>query len=297
MQFPRLSRHLQGVLALVLVTLLWGSTFVVVKGAIAQIHPAWLCLVRFGISSLCVLPWLKWQWLSLRIGLELGFWLILGYGSQSIGLEYTSASRSAFITSLNAVLLPLLLGLLGHPVQRRQWWAVGLAVTGVGLLSHDGSAPNLGDLWTLGTASSYSVYIWRLEHYSHRLSSPALAAAQVWGTTGFAVLWALASPQAVPNWQGLDWGSLLYLSTLATALTIWLQSWGQRRVSAVEASILFTLEPLWAALFAFWLLGERFGVPGWLGAGLIVAAMLFSQVMTDKSRHGQELSEPETMPR
>jgi drug/metabolite transporter (DMT)-like permease len=276
--FPRLSRHQQGVLVLVLVTLLWGSTFVVVKGAIAQVHPAWLSLIRFVISAVCCLPWLKWQPLSLRIGLELGFWLILGYGSQSIGLESTSASRSAFITSLNAVILPLLLGLLGHPVQRQLWWAVGLAVAGVGLLSNDGSPPNLGDLWTLGTAASYAVYIWRLEHYSHQLSSLALAAAQIWGTMGFALIWALATPQSFPGWQGLDWGPLIYLSVLATALTVWLQSWGQRRVRAVEASILFTLEPLWAALFAFWLLGERFGVQGWLGAGLIVAAMLFTQL-------------------
>ncbi len=283
MQLPRLSRHLQGVWVLVLVTLLWGSTFVVVKGAIAQLHPAWLSCIRFLISAVCCLPWLKWQPLSLRIGLELGFWLVLGYGCQAIGLEFTSASRSAFITSLNAVILPLMLGLMGHVVQRRLWGAVGLAVAGVGLLSHDGSPPNLGDLWTLGTAVSYAIYIWRLEHYSHCLPSLSLAAAQIWGTTGFALLWALATPHAIPSWQSLDWGSLLYLSLLATALTVWLQTWGQRRVSAVEASILFALEPLWAALFAFVILGERFGLQGWLGAGLILSALLLSQALPARS--------------
>ncbi|WP_038055758.1 DMT family transporter [Thermus amyloliquefaciens] len=262
-----------GLLALNLLTLLWGTTFVVVKGAVGEMAPSLLVLLRFLLASLFFLPW------ALRLpkgvwgpGLELAFWLLLGYASQAVGLMYTSASRSAFITALNVVLVPLLLGLAGRrlgPV----WLAALLAFLGVGLLSYDPRQPplNVGDLWTLLTAFTYALYIVRLEVHAKTFPSLPLTAVQVFGTAFLALPWALWEGV---EWEGIPWGAVLYLGVVATALTTWLQTWGQKYVPAPQAAILYTLEPVWATLFAFLVLGERLGVTGLLGAVLVILATL-----------------------
>ncbi|MEZ0347237.1 MAG: EamA family transporter [Thermus sp.] len=260
-----------GLLALNLLTLIWGTTFVVVKGAVGEMAPSLLVLLRFLVASAFFLPF------ALRLpkgiwgpGLELAFWLLLGYASQAVGLLYTSASRSAFITALNVVLVPLLLSLAGRRV-RGVWLAAFLAFLGVGLLSYDPQQPplNVGDLWTLLTALTYALYIVRLEVHAKAYPSLPLTAVQVLGTALLALPWALGEGVRL---EGVPWGAVLYLGVVATALTTWLQTWGQRRVPAPQAAILYTLEPVWATLFAYLLLGERLGLTGLLGALLVVLA-------------------------
>lgn len=262
-----------GLFALNLLTLIWGTTFVVVKGAVAEMSPSLLVYLRFLLASLFFLPF------ALRLpkgvwgpGLELSFWLLLGYASQAVGLLYTSASRSAFITALNVVLVPLLLGLVGRQVGP-VWVAALLAFLGVGLLSYDPRQPplNVGDLWTLLTALTYALYIVRLEVHAKIFPSLPLAAVQVFGTALLALPWALWQGVSL---EGVPWGAVVYLGVVATALTTWLQTWGQKYVPAPQAAILYTMEPVWATLFAFFLLGERLGLAGFLGAFLVVLATL-----------------------
>lgn len=262
-----------GLFALNLLTLIWGTTFVVVKGAVAEMSPSLLVYLRFLLASLFFLPF------ALRLpkgvwgpGLELSFWLLLGYASQAVGLLYTSASRSAFITALNVVLVPLLLGLVGRRVGP-VWVAALLAFLGVGLLSYDPYQPplNVGDLWTLLTALTYALYIVRLEVHAKIFPSLPLAAVQVFGTALLALPWALWQGVSL---EGVPWGAVVHLGVVATALTTWLQTWGQKYVPAPQAAILYTMEPVWATLFAFFLLGERLGLAGFLGAFLVVLATL-----------------------
>jgi drug/metabolite transporter (DMT)-like permease len=187
-----------------------------------------------------------------------------------MGLEHTSASRSAFITALNVVLVPLFLSLAGRRVEG-VWLAAFLAFLGVGLLSYDPRQPplNVGDLWTLLTALTYAIYIVRLEVHAKAVPSLPLTAVQVLGTGLFALPWALAEGFRL---EGVPWGAVLYLGVAATALTTWLQTWGQKHVPAPQAAILYTLEPVWATLFAFLVLGERLGPSGLLGALLVILA-------------------------
>lgn len=273
-----MSRHWLGLLYLNILVLLWGTTFVVVKEAVAGQSPSVLVAGRFLIASLVALPLLRYLrgpiW---RVGLELGFWLAAGYATQAIGLQYTGASRSAFITALNVILVPIILGVLGQRLSWPIWLSAALAVLGVGLLSYDGSPPNVGDLWTLGTAVTYALYIVRLEVFLKQYPVIALTAAQLFFTTLFALIW-LAWDQPEVSWSSMPWGALLYLGIAATALTTWLQTIGQRYVSAPEAAVIFTLEPVWASVFAFALLGERLGLQGLLGAALAVVAILISQM-------------------
>lgn len=176
-----------GLFALNLPTFLWGTTFVVVKGAVGEMAPSLLVFLRFLLASLFFLPWAgrlpRGVW---GPGMELAFWLLLGYASQAIGLMYTTASRSAFITALNVVLVPLILGLAGRSLGG-VWVAALLAFLGVGFLSYDPRQPplNAGDFWTLLTALTYALYIVRLEVHAKAFPSLPLTAVQVFGTTLF----------------------------------------------------------------------------------------------------------------
>lgn len=165
--------YVLGLLALNLLTLIWGTTFVVVKGAVEGMAPSLLILLRFGVAALFFLPWLfRLPAGAFGPGMELAFWLFVGYASQTLGLAHTSASRSAFITALSVVLVPLLLRLAGREVGPA-FLAAFLALAGVGLLSYDPYQPpfNVGDLWTFLTALAYALYIVRLRVHARAFPS------------------------------------------------------------------------------------------------------------------------------
>ncbi len=272
-----MSRHLRGVLILVLVTLLWGTTFVVVKTAETQLAPSLLMLIRFGLATLVFLPFLRPRSGLWVIGLELGLWLWLGYATQAVGLRHTSASRSAFITSMNVIFVPLLAAIGGRRISGVTWLAALIAAGGAGLLTYDGAPPNIGDLWTAATAVVYALYILRLESFASRFNSLSLTAFQLLGVLAFSAVWASADHPAPSH--PMPWLALLYLGVATTALTTWLQTLGQKSVSAPQAAIIFTLEPVWASICAFIYLHERFGPRGWIGAIAILAATLMSQAV------------------
>ncbi len=270
-----MSPRLAGALVLVLLTLIWGSSFAVIRGAVASFPPSLLVFLRFLVAALLFVPWLVRRRGWGLAGLELGFWLVLGYGTQAVGLATTTAGRSAFITALSVVLVPVFAGALGRAVPRRVWLGAALAFAGVGLLTYDGAPPNRGDLWTLGTAVTYAILILRLEDYARRLSVGRLTLAQIFGVLAWSALWVAIdrpAPAAVP------WPAVVYLGVVATALATWLISLGQSRVSAAEAAVIYALEPVWAAIFAYLLLGEALGPRGLLGGGLVLAATLYSQL-------------------
>jgi len=276
--------HWRGVAILALVTALWGTTFVVIKDTVASMSPSVLIVGRFGLAALVLLPLVirerdRDTW---RAGLDLGFWLWLGYVTQAQGLVYTSASRSSFITAVSVVLVPVFAGLLGRRMGWPTWLAACLAFVGVGLMSYDGSQPNLGDAWTAVTAVSYAIYILRLEGYARRHEPWSLTVTQLWGVVPFALAWLAAEATfghlAVPTDGAVPWLAVAYLALVSTVLTTWLMIVGQQSVSAPEAAVIYSSEPLWASSFAFVLLGERFGPKGVLGGALIIAAILVSQL-------------------
>ena len=157
-----------------------------------------------------------------------------------------------------------------------------LAFLGVGLLSYEGSPPNLGDVWTVATALSWVMYIWRLENYATRFPSLALTGMQILGTAVLSFLWVSIDSSfsltiTLPQ-ENFPWLSIFYLGIVTTAITTWLQTSGQARVSATSAAVIYSLEPVWASLLAYLLLNEKLGVQGLIGMGLIIGAILISQM-------------------
>lgn len=269
-----MNAHLRGLVALTVVTLIWGSTFVVVKDALAQFPPSLLMLLRFSVGTAFFLPFWKRARGAWGPGLELAFWAFLGYATQTIGLLYTTAGRSAFITALSVVLVPVLAGLAGRRVPLWVWLGALASFVGVGLLAYDGSPPNAGDLWTLATAVTYAVYILRLEQHTRAHDAFALSLTQLVGLVLFVGLWAWVSGDlAAFGSLRVPWGAVLYLGVAATALTTWLMAVGQQNVSAPEAALIYAMEPVWAATFAYFVLGEALGLRGLAGGALVVLSV------------------------
>jgi drug/metabolite transporter (DMT)-like permease len=270
-------------LALVLVTAVWGYTFVPMKDAIA-IYPLFAFLaVRFAIAALvlAVPAAPRIRGLGRRgwaAGVSLGLLLALGYALQTAGLERTTVSNAGFITGLYVVFTPLLaLVLFRTPVGRAAWLGVVLALAGLGMLSGVGGGDPTGDLLVLLGSAAYSLQIALMERYAPRYDPVAFTQAEmVAAFAGFAAV-ALALGQVELPRGTTVWFALLSTGIFASALGFLVQTWAQRRTSATRTALAFAMEPVWAGLFGFWLAGDRLGALGWTGCAVIMAGILVAE--------------------
>jgi len=274
-------------LALLVATGLWGSTFVFIQAvettdSTKYLSPAALTFGRFAVASLAFLPF-GWRALRYwRAGIELGFLMWAGYATQAVGLLYTSVPRMAFLSSLYVILLPIGAFVRGRKVSGLVWVGAVLAVVGTGLLSSDGGPPNHGDAWALATAVAWAFFIERFGHHCRRAPTLAVAAMNVWGVTLFSLAWFVASRGSLVGltmgaMRQLPWATLIYLGVAATSLVAVLQAIGQRKIAAPRAAILYTLEPVFACVAGFAYRGIVLGASGVLGAFLILLAAVLSQ--------------------
>jgi drug/metabolite transporter (DMT)-like permease len=265
-------------LALVAVTAVWGATFVVVREAVARVPPSAFIAVRF-LAAAALLAALRPRQ-ALRpdrglaaAGVVAGLALFAGYTLQTVGLQYPRASSAGFITGLAVVLTPLLGALLLRQRPGR-WPATGalLAAAGLALLTLERFEVRRGDLLVLGCAFAFATHILLLGRYSPRHASYQLAVVQLATTGVLALAWAGAAGDLPGSPQ--VWFALAVTAVLASAGGFLVQTRAQRDVSPTRTAIIFTMEPVFAALFAFWLAGEHLAARGWLGAACIVAGML-----------------------
>ena len=280
-----------GLAALLTVTVVWGTTFPAMKQLSTDLSALQLIWLRFGLAALVLLPlWrgirrAEWRW-----GLGLGVLNFLAFWLQIEGLALTTSNRNAFVTGLNVLLVPLIAWLV---LRRRTGWQVwaacALAVAGMCLMFFEDTPWNRGDTLTLCSAVVYALYILGLEaaarrHQAAPLRATRMAAAlagSMWACTTL-MLW--LQPQGFERLQTQAqalspgaWLAIAYLSLVASALVVVLQAWGQQRVDAMRSAIVFGLEPVFAALTAWWLIDERMGALALCGAALMVVALIFSQ--------------------
>ncbi len=163
---------------LVLVSFLWGSSFVVIKGIIADIPAAPINLARFAIATLLFTPFIRLDRRMWRRALELSALLFIGFATQTIGLKYTTVNRSAFIVAMNVIFVPIIGAIFGKRIRPIVCAAAITALAGCGLLCGDGGKPNIGDLWSLGTAITWAAYIYRLEDIAPEFPALPLTMAQ-----------------------------------------------------------------------------------------------------------------------
>jgi drug/metabolite transporter (DMT)-like permease len=269
--------------ALVLVTAVWGLTFVQVKDAVA-LYPLFAFLaVRFAIASLVLAAPAAGRLRSLgrggaTAGAGLGLLLALGYALQTAGLERTTVSSAGFITGLYVVFTPLLALLLFRTrVGRAVWLGVALAVAGLGLLSGVGAGDPVGDALVLAGSAAYSLQIVLMERYAPRYDAIAFTQAEMLAAFGGFALVAVAAGQVELPRGWTVWGALLVTGIFASALGFLVQTWAQRRTSATRTALAFAMEPVFAGVFGFWLAGDRLGAVGWAGCAVIMAGIVVAE--------------------
>lgn len=272
------------VLVLLFVTLVWGTTFPIIHAATGHLNGTEISALRFLVAGVCMLPFaLKAPRVAWRDGAILGAVALVSYVAQAVGLEYISANRSAFLTSLNVLMVPFLALAVGGRLRMQAVAAALLACAGIGLMTWEGGANLAGDSLTLGCAFAYAVYVILLSRRIHAHASLDLAATQIVAMAIIGVAWLLIGDLSrgtlatLPVRARLEWPALLYLGVIASAGMLFLQAVGQRHVSAEQAAVIYAMEPVFAALFGWLWLRETLGARGLVGGALVVLAVILGE--------------------
>jgi drug/metabolite transporter (DMT)-like permease len=285
------SRSVKAHVLLVLVTFVWGATFVVIKNALADMSPLLFNAVRMTLAAAALLALFRQDMMRLTrqawwAGVLVGAFLWLGFEFQTTGLKLTAASKSGFLTGVSVVLVPVFLALFWRRHINR-WTLLGVsgAFAGLWLLmvpvsggSADLARINRGDLLTIGCAIAFAFQIILMGRAMGRFSfrqiatlEAAVCAALMWLTVPL-----LDKPYAA--WTPRVLWAILITALLGTAMGFTVQAWAQQFTPPTHTALIFSLEPVFAWITSFVVLGERLGLRGGFGAVLILAGVLLSEL-------------------
>jgi drug/metabolite transporter (DMT)-like permease len=302
-----MQMKLRAYLLMLFVVAVWGSTFVLIKGALADATPAAFNLVRMTLAFLVLAAAYHRYWRGMRrwqigAGALVGLCLAIGYQFQTIGLARTTPSKSAFITGLVVVLVPLFSAIPGlrppgaRPPRWNAFLGAALAFTGILLLTApavaeaprqlsvlsllpDLSSINSGDLLTLGCAVGFAFHCIALSHISPRIRFQPLALLQV----GFCAVFMAISLPFIEHphiaWTPRLFIALAIAAVLATAAAFSIQSWAQSVLPPTHTALLLTMEPVFAWMTSFLIMHERLGLRPATGALLILAGIALTELV------------------
>lgn len=275
-------------LALIGCAFIWGSTFVLVKEALNHASTLVFLALRFALATVALgvvfrpLPSKFTAGPALvRGGIAAGVFLFAGFLLQTIGLRYTTPSKSAFLTGLSIVIVPV----LAAAVERTnpglsEWAGVVTATAGLGLLTLEGPITNvnIGDLLTIGCAVAFAAHIMVVGHYAPRFGFQALTLMQVATSAVLAggLCW-WVEPLYI-RWTGSLIFALLVTALLATALAFAVMAWAQQYTSPTRTAVIFALEPVFALGTSYVAIGEVLSPRAMAGAGLILGGILLVEL-------------------
>jgi drug/metabolite transporter (DMT)-like permease len=276
--------------ALIFNTLVWGSTFVLVKTALLDVSPIFFIALRFTLATGALLavfrssalPWRQWK--TAGAGALAGVFLFSGYLFQTMGLRLTTAPRSAFITGLTSVAVPLLAALV-YRIRPRVSEVIGvlIATAGLALMTLPGvlGPMGLGDLLTVCCAAGFAAHIVTLGHFSEKMNYELLSVTQI----GVAAIlsWALLPWVERPR---VTW-AILVTGLLATALAFSIMAWAQRYTSPARTALIFMLEPVVAWITSYCLVGEGLSGRAAAGAALILGGVVMVELKPLEPRQHQ----------
>ena len=292
---------------LLVITIIWGATFVMVQDAVRDFPVFSFLALRFSLAVLMLLPFLRSAprptltqpgqiapaasgalaaWLP---GIAIGVMLFAGYAFQTFGLRGTTAGKAGFITGLSVVFVPIGQALfLRKSPHRAALLGVALATAGLALLTLQADLSiRVGDVLVFGCALAFAVQILLMARYAAGWQPLHLALVQI-------AIVAVLSAMAAALWEqplrwpaGNVWFAALFTGLLATALAFFVQSSAQRATSPVHTALIFATEPVFAGLFSFWLIGETFGPRQIAGSALILAGMVVAELPTFRSKRRQ----------
>jgi drug/metabolite transporter (DMT)-like permease len=296
------SRSLKAHLLLIAVTFVWGSTFVLIKSALADITPLLLNAIRMTLAGLAlgVVYWKNLRRMTRAeffSGILVSFMMYAGYEFQTSGLKLTTPSKSAFLTGMSVVLVPIVLR-FGWRKHINKWTILGVLIACLGLFfltvpSGGGvftlTGINLGDLLTVGCAISFAFQIVLVGQASEKYGFEPIAFLQVAGSAVlmFATVPLAEHPHVI--WSStVIWG-ILITGLLGTAAAFTVQAWAQQFTPATHTALIFLLEPVFAWATSFVVLHERLGMRSSLGAVLILAGVVLSELLGSQDHPAEEI--------
>lgn len=276
--------------SLLLVALIWGSGFVATKTTLVEVTPYYLMAFRFAIGTL-LLGVFFWKRIAaakkqdIIAGSVIGIFMFSAFAAQTIGLLYTTASKQAFLTGTNVVIVPFLAwALYRKKPDVYSFAATFVALGGIALLTLQGTlALGLGDSLTLLCAVLFAGHIVAIGHFAKDQDPIVLAAIQMGFTTVFSFAFAVlsAEPWPVPNMTGSGWSGILYMGIASSFFAFTIQNVAQRYTTSTHAALILCLESVFGTLLSVWLLGEEMTVKMILGCVLIMVAIVTAETRWD----------------
>jgi drug/metabolite transporter (DMT)-like permease len=268
---------------LVLVTLIWGSTFLVVKETLKLTGPFTYLALSYSVGTLALAlifhkRLLRITRLEVKSGLIIGIFLFAGYALQTTGIQYTTVSKAGFITGMYVPLVPLFSFLfLRQRPTLKALVGVTLSVIGLCLLSINNQFNlefGVGEALILGSALAYAMHIIMIGKFAPSADAINLAIVQLALTSvlSFLVIPIAREPFVLPPLP--VWGAVLFMGVADVAFTLLAMNWVQQFVSGTRATLVYALEPMWAALTGYLLAGDVLSLPAWFGCGCILLGMI-----------------------
>ncbi|KAL3824234.1 hypothetical protein ACJIZ3_020263 [Penstemon smallii] len=292
------SRKVRSIILLNVITVVYASNIPVVKEVEAIIDPEAFTVVRFAVAAIPFIPLVfqaRGDAQTRNAGMELGFWISLGYILQALGLQTSDAGRASFMAMFTVIVVPLIDGMLGSKIPLRTWFGALMSLTGVAMLESSGSPPCIGDLLNFLSAVAFGIHMLRTEHISRSTKGKnfiPLLGYEICVVSFLSTFWYFIegwfgggirelnpSSWTLATIMGFPWIPALYTGIFSTGLCLSVEMAAMRDVSATETAIIYGLEPVWGAGFAWFLLGERWGLSGWIGAALVLGGSLTVQIM------------------
>ena len=272
------------------ITIIWGGSFVAVKTALDFSSPFLFLSMRFFLATLILFILFRKSIMridkeTLKAGLFIGMLVGIGYGSQTLGLDYTTASKSAFITGTFVILVPIFSIFFEKIIPRKLLWVgVAFAVAGLYLLtSPEGGEFNIGDKYTALGAVAFGAHTVALQLYSKRHDFIQLTFLQVIVTAFIGLFSTLLFETTRFEANYTLFSIIAGTAIFPTVLCFYIMTKYQRHTSSTRAAIIYSFEPVSGALFAYLILDELLGTRGIAGAILIFVGMLISELKKRKT--------------
>lgn len=276
-------KNAKWIAVLFLVTAIWGSTFVMVKETLPVFGTFALLFLRFGLAAAalgayCLATKRKISGEEMKAGLFLAVFLFVSYASQTIGLNYTSPTNSAFITGLFVILVPILSAIiLRSAPEKRVWLAVALAMAGLYFLTGASAQFNPGDAITLFCALGYALHIVFAAKLVKKHDAINLTLVQLSAVAVFSAAVMLAIGETPAAYPAPALASVVFLGLFATLFAQWGQLAAQKHIEPSKIVLILILEPVFAALYSVAFFGEILSFASIFGATLILSGMLIAE--------------------
>ncbi len=271
-------------LMLFIVTLFWGSSYVLTKLALDDLQPFNLTALRFLIAFIIPAPIfykniMRSNIRTIKYPLILAVILIGMFISMSLGLKHTTASNAGFLISLAVIIIPLLSYIfLKQKIEKKVIIGVCIAPIGIALLSLDsGFSINTGDLMCILCALFSAIHVVAMGVFTQKVDSVALGTIQLGFAGIFGLIFSLLTETVKFPSTAVSWGSTLALSILCTSFGYIVQATAQKYTSATHAGLIFSLEPVFSAIFGFIFLREILPPRGYVGAAILMFSVFFAE--------------------